>query len=266
MNDQKIIENKKEDSSAFGKFIIILLIAFVVGGVLGFAAGYMEDHSTNLGEVVLSVMGIITPFAMLILTTFLIIIDLVLERQCRRAYSQWDGEDDEVMNWIDLKMNYILIMTSVTMILSYFCLGAGFYCIDGEDPYRIFTQVRVASILIGLIYSTVASTLIQKRVINFEKELNPEKKGSIYDPKFHKKWVESCDEAEKMQIYKASYKAYQTSQMTCIVLWVVSIMGMFAFDFGIAPMTFIIIIWLVMTMSYSMECLKYCKHPSEIMK
>ncbi|MDY4515087.1 MAG: DUF3169 family protein [Lachnospiraceae bacterium] len=36
---------------------------------------------------------------------------------------------------------------------------------------------------------------------------NPEKTASVYDTKFQKKWMDSCDEAEKILIREATIQA-----------------------------------------------------------
>ena len=84
-------------------------------------------------------------------------------------------------------------------------------------------------------------------------------KGSIYDVKFSKKWFDSCDEAIKLGIYKSAYKAYISVSTTCVILWVICVIGYDIWDFGIAPMVIVTIIWLVQTISYCVESIKQSK-------
>ena len=51
---------------------------------------------------------------------------------------------------------------------------------------------------------------MQQMTVDFQKIMNPEKQGSVYDLRFQKKWEESCDELEKFTIYRSAYKAYST--------------------------------------------------------
>ena len=37
----------------------------------------------------------------------------------------------------------------------------------------------------------VVTVIAQNRIVNFTKEINPEKKGSVYDLKFQKTWIAS---------------------------------------------------------------------------
>ena len=62
-----------------------------------------------------------------------------------------------------------------------------------------------------------SSTLIQKKIVNLEKEINPLLKGSVYDFKFSEKWLDSCDEQRKLGIFKSAYKAYKSVSITCVI-------------------------------------------------
>ena len=42
-------------------------------------------------------------------------------------------------------------------------------------------------------------------------DMNPEKKGSIFDMHFSKKWADSCDEAEMIMACKAGYKSFKAT-------------------------------------------------------
>ena len=101
--------------------------------------------------------------------------------------------------------------------------------------------------------------LAQRKIIDFLKEMNPEKKGSIYDVKFSKKWEESCDEAEKLAIYKCGYKAYNSVNTACIVLWLFCFIGSSIWNFGIMPVAMVSIIWFVLITSYTLESYKISK-------
>jgi hypothetical protein len=110
-----------------------------------------------------------------------------------------------------------------------------------------------------MILCVTSSILIQKKIVDLQKEINPLLKGSIYDMNFSKKWLDSCDESIKLGIYKSSYKAYKSVSRTCMILCLFCIVGHDLWDFGIMPMVIVIIIWLVQTISYCIESIKYSK-------
>ena len=45
-------------------------------------------------------------------------------------------------------------------------------------------------------------------------------------------------------------KAYTTVTDTCLILWVICIIGYGLWDFGVVPMVMVTIIWLVNTITY----------------
>ncbi|MGL5330114.1 MAG: DUF3169 family protein [Peptostreptococcaceae bacterium] len=96
-------------------------------------------------------------------------------------------------------------------------------------------------------------------VVNLEKEINPLLKGSVYDSKFSEKWIDSCDESIKLSIYKSAYISYKSTSTTCAILWVFCIVGFDLWDFGIMPLVMATIVWLVLNVSYCIECIRYSK-------
>ena len=112
----------------------------------------------------------------------------------------------------------------------------------------------------GLCYSLLVNVLGQNRLVNLVKEINPEKKGSVYDTKFKKVWLNSCDEAEQQMIYKAAYKSFTVSQTMYPFLWLVCVFGIFWWDFNLIPLLMVSIIWMVQIVIYSVESMRLSKH------
>lgn len=86
--------------------------------------------------------------------------------------------------------------------------------------------------------------------------MNPLLKGSVYDVKFTEKFMDSCDEAIKLGIYKSAYKADVSVSTICIILWVFCVVGNDLWDFGVIPMVMVTIIWLVQTVSYCISSIR----------
>ena len=61
----------------------------------------------------------------------------------------------------------------------------------------------------------VETIIIQQRCVDAVKRMNPEKTASVYDVKFQRKWMDSCNEAEKLMIGKCAYKAYAAANTAC---------------------------------------------------
>lgn len=58
-------------------------------------------------------------------------------------------------------------------------------------------------------------------------------------------------------LYKSSYKAFKTTDMTCIVIWVILILTSTVWNIGIIQVLIITTIWEVLIFSYSIEVMKF---------
>lgn len=260
MNNNRVEEIKKEDKKAFRKFAVMIIISMIVGGIVGALSSNLKDI---LGESVPNFFGsifkVITPYASIVLTILLIIVYKVIYSKSRKEYDLWKvrNEDDDKIDIIEENLSYIILFSSVNMILGFFFFGLGFMFLPTHDVDLDIMQL--ICLTVGFILCLATSTLIQNKIINFEKEINHLLKGSIYDTNFTQKWVDSCDEAIKLGIYKSAYKSYTAVNTTCIILWVVCIVGYNIWKIGIMPMVIVTIIWLVQSISYCMESIKQSK-------
>ena len=260
MNSNRVKEIKKEDKKAFKSFIIIMIISAIAGGILGGMSIYFKDSlSENLPDFIMNILEAITPFASVVLSLLVIITSSIVYKKLTKELKIWNESDEEDMiDKIEEKLSYILLLSSVNLIMGFFFFGVGFALpsdyldLNGDIVKRIL-------FFVGFVLCVLSSILIQKKFVNLEKEINPMLKGSVYDTKFSEKWIDSCDEAIKMNIYKSSYKAYKAVTNTCLILWFVCILGHNVWDFGIMPLFIVTTIWLVQTVAYCLESIKNSK-------
>lgn len=262
MKSENINEIQKEDKSAFKKFLLLLFIGMLVGVMAGILTNFVEK---NLGDTIAdnlqNLLSVIAPYANIGVMVIMFIPTIYLYQKSRKLYQQWDGENEEQLAVIEIKLSYALWLTSLTVILSFFFFAIGVLQLSGGKAF--LTGSYIVGWLGGFILVTIFTVIAQQKIVNFQKEINPEKKGSVFDQKFAKKWEESCDEAEKLAIYKASYKSYRAVTITCLILWAICIMCSTIWDFGLLPITFVLIIWIVQTTSYSFECIRLEKTRKE---
>lgn len=60
-------------------------------------------------------------------------------------------------------------------------------------------------------------------------------------------------------LYKSSYKAFKTTDMTCIVICVILILTSTVWNIGIIQVLIITTIWGILIFSYSIEAMKFQK-------
>ena len=86
--------------------------------------------------------------------------------------------------------------------------------------------------------------------------MNPEKTASVYDMKFQRKWVESCDEAEKLLMGRCAFRAFRVTNGVCTALALVLAVAALALGTGILPSLVVCLIWLVNLCVYCGESLR----------
>lgn len=257
MNNNRVEEIKKEDKKAFKSFIIVMIISAMGGAIIGGASIYLQKHiGDELSDFLLNILMTITPYASLVLSILVTIVSVIVYNSSRKKLKLWNQSDEqeEMIDNIEEKLSYLLLFTSVNLILGFFFFGAGMALLS-ENSYT-----KVILFLVGFIVCVVSTILIQNKVVNLEKEINPFLNGSVYDFKFSQKWLDSCDEAIKLNVYKSTFKAYKSITNTCLILWIVCVLGYNFFDFGIMPLVMVTIIWLVQTVSYCRESIKCSKN------
>ena len=243
---------KKDNRKALPKYLLILFVAAIFGGVLGFAAGWVGHD--NISEVIAAVVadGLIAaaPWALLGTSVVSMVLILWLYRGAKAIYTGWDGEDDDVMDRADQKLNWALLLTAAQLVLDMFFFAVA------QSAHNMTALWSVLFFLVSIFLLVFA----QQKIVDLTRKMNPEKKGSVYDTKFKKKWFESCDEAEQKQIGQAAYKAFNVVSTACPILWGVLLLLSYAFNFSLLMPTFIVcFIWLLQQVSYCLECIRLGK-------
>lgn len=249
-------EIRKEDKKWSGKFALILVFSCLAGGGMGFGIGRVMDWVLTGGEGLAWLTDVVIPTVALILEALVVLGNLIalplLWAGGKKLAAQWDGEDEDVWERIDRRMSVILTVTSLSVTAATTLMGIA---ISGFVPLITREMDVLAGIdLFGgvpLMLAELALVVVfQRRVVNFYKEHNPEKRGSVYQVNFNKVWLESCDEAEKLAAYRAGYKAYRVGYYTCLVLWVLASLGTMAGIVSWTGVLFIGIIWTALQAGY----------------
>lgn len=240
---------KKENRKALPKFFLVVLAAALFGGVLGFLSGWMGRSSVReaVPEALDYIVGGVLPW--LIPAAFLALLSAAVwqYRRARRLFESWDGETEDIADQVSSCLNWVLLLTSVTMVLDFFLLSAASY---SRLPYGALVNAAV------FLAAVVAIMLLQQRVVDLTRRMNPEKRGSVYDMNFQKKWLDSCDEAERQQIGQASYRAYRAGGTACVALWAALLVLDFTFEIGVLPSFVALLLWGVLQVSYILECIR----------
>ena len=249
---------KKTDKQILRRWVLIMILAFVGGGVGGFFSVPISEWVKENAEKLVVEEGLITYIAIAVfaLLNFVGIGCIFYQyKKAKNMAETWDGEDEEQINSIEKKIDYAMLPLGIIPCVNQFLFAATFYM--GFDMLRKDMDFicSILSVVIFLAASFVYVAL-QKKLVDLTKKLNPEKKGNVLDKNFGDEWLASCDEAQQLVIYKCSYKAYKAVTSTCNILWLVTFVGMISFDTGLLPIFCVSLIMLVMQITYMREGMK----------
>ena len=242
---------RRDNRRALPKYLLILLCSAVAGGAASFTIsstfhfgldGTAEGAAAALAQAleVCAVWGIPVGGAVLLGAAW------YLYFSARRRVKAWDGEDEDAAETAEQQLNWALLWGNVQMILSFFFLSASVPAPAKES------LICLAAFIVSL----ALIALLQQRVVDLERRLNPEKQGSIYDLHFQKKWMGSCDEAEQRQMGQAAMRAFRTVNTVCPFIWCVLMMLDFVFHFGALPAFTVLLTWGVLNGSYMLEAIR----------
>lgn len=245
---------KTVDKKVYIKFGIIMFASCVLGGV----AGYMSEvYSAGLEDIVgLLVEKVVqlSPFLLVLCTLFLIPAYVSYAQGKALAAKVENGDDDEMYSAADKKLEKAVLYTMYMTICTFTALAVMLSRLYKGDLFIDFKYRLVA--LAVFILSLFAGIFIQNATVKQIQQLNPEKEGNVFDTKFQKRWFDSCDEAEQIQIGKAAYKSYVATSKAIIVAFV--FICAFGSIYPIGPIPALVMggIWIVQYTSYAKEASK----------
>lgn len=252
MNNENI---KKDNRKALPKFLMIGLIFMVLGAVVGGGSRCMvslyEHDMRNFLEQLQFLLYRITPWGILVLLLLAIVPAFLFYNQGKKIFAIWDGEEEEQAEKIDEKCNWALAILGTGSLISMLFLSMGMIYRNQDEGLLI--------VLVEFIVFNILAVILQQKLVDFTRKMNPEKQGSIYDPKFRKKWMESCDEAEQRQIGQASYTAFHVLNTVARWLWFLLIISHMMFNTGLLPIFVVLFLMIISNVSYQVKATRLSK-------
>ena len=253
---------RQENRKALPKFALIMVCRMALGAVLGISRLFV--HPEDL-DAALTAAGTLFPTKLAgwlvpAVPVVELAVCLPLYFEAKRRLAAWDGEDEEASSRIEMRVCVCMWIAGLSTVLAFFLLAAllsGFAAMDG-DPMRV-TPALFFGGLGGFIAQLAVNMVLQQKLVDLTKRLNPEKHGSVYDVKFQKTWYESCDEAERLLIGQCALKAYQAMCTACLALWVALTLGGMFFRWGFLPAMAVCIVWGAGQSVYCYWCVKLAK-------
>lgn len=246
---------KSENRRALPKFFLTMLGSLLLGGLLGFVVALGRFFDT--GEIAGRLNGVLrtaTPWGIPVTTVLTMGTCFLLYRSAAKKFAAWDGGDEsDVSESADVLLSWVLLLSAVQLLVNFFFMT----CMTGIGTYE--PEAGVLAMVGVFLLSCGCVIFAQQKVVDLERKINPEKHGSVYDTKFQKKWLDSCDESERRQIGEASRRAYMVTSRVCLGIWLVlTVLGM-VFEIGILPVAVLLLVWGTMQVTYALECIRLSK-------
>lgn len=255
---------KSDNKKASVKFYLVLLLCGMAGGIIGFSMIYFQKNISTVSEAFTKVMqakafNIALPMTIvmiLVTVIYVIWIFAYTKREKGNIEICIKADDGENLEMLDKKMSYCLWASNGLMILHYFSFSVVIFIAKKFISDNMQLAVLLFASAIVIIVGSLLLLKTQQKTMDLVRMMHPEKKGSIYDFKFNKKWENSCDEAELIQIYRAGYRAYQVVNILCIILWSIFMLFGIGTGIGFLPAVSILIIWTAATFVYNYYSMK----------
>lgn len=268
MNNERKEEIRLEDKKYSKKFALIMVISLVVGLLLGLGCISLMDADRDLlDHLSMWVIPVCADILMWIAMVIGFPVAAHLMKKAAALSAASDEEDDRAEERIESLLNLALAIQTCLHVLVFTCSGMTFSVLGAMNNGLILSKETFLIVwisgLAGMILCLVLTVIQQRSVVNLVKERNPEKQGSIFQIDFNKTWLNSCDEAEKAQAYKAAFKSYRVGAHACLLMWMLSIFAVMLGWTGWFTMLAIGVIWGALQVSYCLFCMKK-KNPANI--
>lgn len=249
-------ETRSANRRALPKFLLTVLCAALVGGVFGFCGAYfgLDGLSAGLGRAGEFFSMHVAPWLLLACAVVQPLVCVPMYRRAKRRLAGWDGEDEAVSDAADRDLSILTWVAGMFALATLFLMGAAYAgpILEGEKP-RFLSLFGTPVFFIA---AMVENLLLQQRVVDLNRKMSPEKTASIYDMRFQEKWLDSCDEAEKLLIGQCAYRAYSAASKACVGLWLAFTLSALFFDTGFLPVLAVCVIWGVLQSVYCRWSLK----------
>ena len=182
----------------------------------------------------------------------LLIPSVVVMKKAKTMWKRWDGEDETLPETVEAMLDKLLLLQNITGPLAFLT-----FTLDGAYDHELN---RSAVVLVFFAVYLFLLVWQQKQVVDFNRPMNPEKRGSLYDLNFQNKWVASCDEAEKKLLGEAALSTFLVMSVVYIAAWVVLMFLNNLFGFGVMPAVATLVLWGIHITVFQIKELQLHKH------
>lgn len=247
-----------ENSKSYVNLAVKILFGGIIGGIGSFLAFFGGEKLLRflekMGNVIYQAAGAVE--AVLAVGLAALVIGIFIH--CRRLWKKEEMlEDEEADRYGELFEHRtqigITLADAGAMIMLLFAM---LITAPAERIVENQSYAMTGSVYGIMVVGCVIMAVMEIMFYHMMQKRDPQKKGDPASLSFDRKWLESCDESEKMVIYQATYKAYQGTQVVLLIGVILGVIGKEAFGTGNFPLILVGTAWLVGTCKYNIWKLK----------
>jgi len=213
------------------KAIIKLSIIMVVSGIFGalLAITVLNLGEGEFGDLFVDTIQKVGDYGILLhIINFLVLFipATLLVKKGKELTNALDDMDDEVYESSEKRtsktFNLAMSLNGAFMIINFMILGMTF---NAESKW-VFLGLGI--FLLG----ALSTMVLELTSVSFIQKKDKRYKGDPTSLKFSKDFFESCDEGEKMEIYKCGYKSFQFTRNASFIIVLIAIFFKMIFDTG----------------------------------
>ena len=109
---------KKENKKAFPQFLLMFLGGGLLGGLISFLS-YSSDNgiAENIKNSFISFLSLTGPYMSYAAIALLLLPAYIIYRKCRADFNSWDGDDEELPEEIEHRLDVILLLVQICCIV-----------------------------------------------------------------------------------------------------------------------------------------------------
>ena len=191
----------------------------IIGGVFGLIWGSLLVFNININLInTFKYIG----YVIFVLSVIFWFMSIFLIISCKKNINTKKIDYDKMEEEIDITIS----LSSISLILQFLAFGLIFYGMKIE----IFNFKNIFNAIIYIVFIAICFSVsyIQYLCVEYNKKINPEKRGNAMDANFSKEWYASCDEAQKKLIGEVCYKTFMiTNQIFSFMFLALIFIGTF---------------------------------------
>ena len=138
-----------------------MVISCLAGGVFGFFSNFVEGKPADvIAQGIYGAVKIGLPYAIPVILVIEWIVFGILYTKCKRAYCSAVEEDEVVLDQIDNRLNYILLISSIAMVCSFFVIG----CL--VPLAESFSLANYFTVLLSFVIALISCLIVQYKVVD----------------------------------------------------------------------------------------------------